>query len=750
MNVENIALVRATNVIPFDGRVLPISESRYLKKDMHSEVSRTIGDLLKKQKEYNLWNEEEYEIYKNDLMELIPYSSDYNSMVLFSLNGIVPDDQNNTFSNKICAIIEDMSSQIEKAEFISLAVTDTAIKGTVELSESSIILIQEDSYNELSQEEKDLLKSSNTNIKTFKGEITEAVEQTLSESERYKPEVLGLTRSYNGYLPSKTSEETIQTIRQIAEERGISQDLHFNILTHQTDNQDKLISVRDEFDNYNKVTNFYENEFFRYLFDKVNIDEKLQYKLLNFGNAKPYLEEFSAKIEEFGIDNYKQIVQEYNLKLEQLRDSGALPTPQEIVDSINKKEPINLLELMEQKEIHSSEGRTLNMKINIITEKEINGRFYDGIDTLLGLSDDDFKTLLELLQGKNLSPINFNYTTDRCEGVNKPIQLGLEKEKDENGKWIVRGYFADENGGQYIRYSTQQILQHLSTLSPKSEKTEKRISELLNSRGLEAYKKYYASKNQLPNASILDKAFEILQDEETYEKFTNYEQNSEHFEIDGQKIPQSVYLKHLADIFGKRDKDGNLEKKKSIYTQFYIEDIEEYAQRYGSILDTYNMDRYTMPNYEFRANSSNILNHEIRNTRIEEEPEWELNAELKQAIYEDVPDDLSLEEKAIYIYVKLCKILKYDSTYDYRDRIPDKNKFISDFSKEHMESITPDTPISCYDFSRIFTKFISELKGDIEAVIIVEGANEGHFKTGFYTNRVSAKLEAVNTRGRRK
>lgn len=74
--------------------------------------------------------------------EYLPYVSDYNSMVLFSLNGLCPDDNehgfgNNTFSNKNCVIIEPLEHHIN--ETISLVPTDTAIKGDVYLSNDAII-----------------------------------------------------------------------------------------------------------------------------------------------------------------------------------------------------------------------------------------------------------------------------------------------------------------------------------------------------------------------------------------------------------------------------------------------------------------------------------------------------------------------------------------------------------------------------------------------------------------------------------
>ena len=82
-------------------------------------------------------------------------------MVLFSLNGICPDDNengfaNNTFSNKRVGIIEPLSEHISEA--VSLVPTDTAIKGDVVLSNQAVILIEESFYNSLNESQKILLQ----------------------------------------------------------------------------------------------------------------------------------------------------------------------------------------------------------------------------------------------------------------------------------------------------------------------------------------------------------------------------------------------------------------------------------------------------------------------------------------------------------------------------------------------------------------------------------------------------------------
>ena len=46
MSIDNIALVRATNVVPFDGIMKPISESPYLRQNTNLEFSRGIRQML--------------------------------------------------------------------------------------------------------------------------------------------------------------------------------------------------------------------------------------------------------------------------------------------------------------------------------------------------------------------------------------------------------------------------------------------------------------------------------------------------------------------------------------------------------------------------------------------------------------------------------------------------------------------------------------------------------------------------------
>lgn len=377
--------------------------------------------------------------------------------------------------------------------------------------------------------------------------------------------------------------------------------------------------------------------------------------------------------------------------------------------------------------------------MNIITKQKSADRLTDGIERLLILSNEDFKSVIEKLlpkKGEILENIRFFYTTDPCECPSNAIQLGLENEL-ENTKFIGRAYY----GGK--KFSIHDIFYELARNLPNlKEKFLKyqRITLLLKTRGLESFKKMHVDQDI--TKELLDKVFEILSDEYTLQKFIDFENNKKEFEINDKPTIPKDYLKCMGKFFGAKDKNGKLSSDNIISTDFYIPNLEIYKHNYLKVLEYYNLDRYTNPMYEFKK--FNTLDHIAdRIIRKGEEPEWTINPALRSAIYEKFPYKASPEEQAMYIYCKLCHELRYDEGYFYRDKLA-IDKYDSSFDKYRLENIVPNSSVTCWEFSRLFSKMVNELEGDIEAVIISTGINEGHYLAGFYTNKVSAMVEAIN------
>lgn len=213
------------------------------------------------------------------LKNYLPYVSDYNSMVLFSLNGLCPDDNehgfaNNTFSNKKCAVIEPLVRHINQV--ISLVFTDTAVKGDVYLCDESIILIEEAYYKTLSDKEKSDLKSLGLLIKTFTGSLKEAVLETLKNTGRYIPETLSLSASTGGVMPSKTSEFQKELVCNIASTYGLAQQKYVNLITSHDEMMPKYSEVCNEYRNMIAVQEYFMTMFLEPLFIILNAPENMK------------------------------------------------------------------------------------------------------------------------------------------------------------------------------------------------------------------------------------------------------------------------------------------------------------------------------------------------------------------------------------------------------------------------------------------------------------------------------------------
>ena len=377
--------------------------------------------------------------------------------------------------------------------------------------------------------------------------------------------------------------------------------------------------------------------------------------------------------------------------------------------------------------------------MNIVTEKEVNGRLQDGINTILNLNEEEFNKLIDMLTieyGKVVeNSIYLYYSTDECRNENNEIELGVNKRNK-------RGYI----GG--TSYNVKEFISELETYMQDLEKNSKeyvRCQEIIETRSFEALKRSFSGKNG-ERAELVNKLFRVLTDSNECDKFLDFERNSTHFEINGKQQKLEEYLKIFGDIFKYKNEEDSFDEIIFIEYNYNIPEtvIETIDQNAMKIYDEYHekYDRYIDKRYEFWA----LEPDEFGTIRKGNEPDWNISKELREAVYKDMPDDLSLEEKALYIYAKLCKELEYDEEYLYKGK-GITSKFESDFSQEHLESIKPGSKITCFDFSRTFEKFVNELDGDIEAVTIYEGINRGHFLSGFYTDKASVRLEAINING---
>ena len=348
-------------------------------------------------------------------------------------------------------------------------------------------------------------------------------------------------------------------------------------------------------------------------------------------------------------------------------------------------------------------------------------------------SENPLKDILDTIL--NLDEINFQKAVST-------IDLGFDKG--------LSFYYDDKK----IDIPISRVFEYLNRSISNYEEssiTRKRLQEIIESRNEKEFIKVI-TEGDIDSLDHLDylickKSFELLKNDELFEKFKDFDANKENFLLPNAvaKRSQNIrnYLRVMISIFGNVDKDGKLNSN-PLLDDFYIPEIKEYKQRYIEIYKTYEpLAQEETKKIKYRFNPRNI--DEAMTSVLEEEPEWQLDSKIREEIIKDMPEDISPEEKAIFIYTKMCKVFAYDEGYTYREHDKgNKINYTPKFSKEYLESLTPESRITCFDFSRIYKKIIDGLDEPMMAVILTQGLNNGHFYIGFATENCQATLEAIN------
>lgn len=116
-----------------------------------------------------------------------------------------------------------------------------------------------------------------------------------------------------------------------------------------------------------------------------------------------------------------------------------------------------------------------------------------------------------------------------------------------------------------------------------------------------------------------------------------------------------------------------------------------------------------------------------------------INPRLMQQLKLETCPETSPEGRALWLYLRLCQVLKYDEGYYYNEyrRHPNDDPYAS-FNL--VDQVTAETPVTCFNFSRIAVKLLNRIPG-VHALMIALGTNAGHFRFGYYTDRVSVDAE---------
>lgn len=131
--------------MPLNGELIPSCEGKRLvndkKSDFHYFMRKCIRDNLEHQlgRDLVLFEESpDYQLMENMMKDYYALTGGYYTTTLsFALNGLVPDDINNKFTDMKTAVLEPIKNQIN-ADFITIETIDTTIKGKIKISNEAI------------------------------------------------------------------------------------------------------------------------------------------------------------------------------------------------------------------------------------------------------------------------------------------------------------------------------------------------------------------------------------------------------------------------------------------------------------------------------------------------------------------------------------------------------------------------------------------------------------------------------------
>lgn len=114
-----------------------------------------------------------------------------------------------------------------------------------------------------------------------------------------------------------------------------------------------------------------------------------------------------------------------------------------------------------------------------------------------------------------------------------------------------------------------------------------------------------------------------------------------------------------------------------------------------------------------------------------DEGEWDLDPFISDYVLHNMPDDLSVEDKGLFVYFKMCELFSYNINYIY-------HRMERFFRKSVLESISKDSTIVCWDFARIYSKLI-DMIGDKQIYGVVLDSKEDIFNEHMGVGMVTAQ-----------
>lgn len=214
---------------------------------------------------------------------------------------------------------------------------------------------------------------------------------------------------------------------------------------------------------------------------------------------------------------------------------------------------------------------------------------------------------------------------------------------------------------------------------------------------------------------LIDK-YKFLLGEIQFSKFEK-ENREKNFDIEIEGKTYSVPIKEILDFFKLSDeKFDELSNSKDITTISGLQkDLFAYIA-YKFLLEKQLIDDYIIPTQVFKhfreIAKFSKFDIEAFNTfkKINDNniDYVKVNEKLSKAILDEMPDNISEIEKAIYIYIKMCRTLTYDDEFFVSGQMGEIAK--KHENVENVYNITPENKnVVCYEFNAIYGKLLESI-----------------------------------------
>lgn len=239
--------------------------------------------------------------------------------------------------------------------------------------------------------------------------------------------------------------------------------------------------------------------------------------------------------------------------------------------------------------------------------------------------------------------------------------------------------------------------------------------------------------------------------EKLKEKYTNQEYD---ISIEGAEYKISIdnifnFIELSDEKFFEYLKNDNITEINGIPKKYFLHAVHRFFDEKELFFNFLIPERITKRIREIRG-SKYIDIEAINKFLTTEETDYqkvEIDEELKNKILANMPADFTKLEKAIYVYIKMCKIFQYDDEYyamNQKGATKEKHqdiKYITELSLKNNKLV-------CYEFNLIYSKILAEL--GINFAYEYEGGIEGTYGTAhpylrFRVDDFLIKADAVKT-----